>query len=312
MSTGGIRTPFCSLRAQFEAFQAQSEHDVVLILFELGAEVSLRDALLMCPNSREDCPDGPPDAASVAYFRRYDDGKPTEFIFASPYSGDLRGRFYSLSREAGVGLGNIARGFGLSEAVLAEQNPTAFWIKLLFSFAIERPDFPARSDWRWLHLLQESCGRYAIMADAIRCSLYAIDCLESWDEPLAGPSDEEAQGDDGVIIPDPDDERCVRICGKRVYLGGDTQVRRILALLANPIGQVCSLGEVQMAVDGMRTDSSVGSSPEEIKKANVRVRKAWHKLKTRIREHDADAHVILNRTDIGGRPEFTLVRRHGQ
>jgi len=177
MSSAPTGTLLSSVKKQFELLAEQSERDLVLILFEPGPRVSLKDALLMCPFSRDHCPDGPPDAQSIVRLRRIDERTIQEFIFASPHAGKTRGEFLKLAKEAGNCLGDWAKESGVADAVLAEKGPAVRWMKLLFSFALERSDFPARGKWYCLNLPDQSSGRYAVISDAIRCSLYAFDRL---------------------------------------------------------------------------------------------------------------------------------------
>lgn len=168
-----------NVKKQFERLSEQSERDLVLILFEPGPGVSLKDALLMCPLTRDRCPDGPPDNQTIVRHRRTDEQTIQEFIFASPYAGKTRGEFLKLAKEAGNCLGDWAKESGVTDAVLAEKGPAVRWMKLLFSFALERSDFPARAKWYCLNLPDQSSGRYAVISDAVRCSQYAFDAIAS-------------------------------------------------------------------------------------------------------------------------------------
>jgi hypothetical protein len=195
MSSAPTGTLLSSVKKQFELLAEQSERDLVLILFEPGPGVSLKDALLMCPFSRDHCPDGSPDAQSIVRLRWIDERTIQEFIFASPYAGKTRGEFLKRAREAGNCLGDWTNECGVSDAVLAEKGPAVRWMKLLFSFALDRPDFPARAKWYCLNLPDQSSGRYAVISDAVRCSLYAIDGLmesASLKLPRSHPASSEA------------------------------------------------------------------------------------------------------------------------
>ena len=104
MSSAPTGTLLSSVKNQFERLAEQSERDLVLILFEPGPRVSLKDALLMCPFSRDHCPDGPPDAQSIVRLRRIDERTIQEFIFASPHAGKTRGEFLKLARHSTITL----------------------------------------------------------------------------------------------------------------------------------------------------------------------------------------------------------------
>ncbi len=182
-----------SVQKQFERLSEQSEQDLVLILFEPGPGVSLKDALLMCPLTRDRCPDGPPDIQSIARIRRTDERTIQEFIYASPYAGRTRGEFLKLASDAGNCLGDWSKKSGVTDVVLGEKGAAVRWMKLLFSFALDQPEFPARTKWDFLNPAfnflvpdwdgssppVENSGRYAVISDAVRCSQYAIDGLNA-------------------------------------------------------------------------------------------------------------------------------------
>lgn len=113
----------------------------------------------------------------------------------------------------------------------------------------------------------------------------------------------------GGPIEDEYDDRFAKWMGKRLYLGRDTQVSRLFWLLARPLGRARRMDEVQMAVDGMLTDDSIGSPPEEIRKAALRVRKAVSKLRARMRDDGFDDHLVIHRDGGNECPEYTMVRR---
>ncbi|MBD3291351.1 MAG: hypothetical protein GF393_00395 [Armatimonadia bacterium] len=118
---------------------------------------------------------------------------------------------------------------------------------------------------------------------------------------------EPAAPDLGGPEPDPYDDRKVVWFGKRVFLGGDTQIRRLFWLLARPVGSAHRQGEVQRAVDGMETDRA--DDPEEAKRADQRVRKAVSKLRDRLREAQLDTHVLIVRGGPQDAPEYSMVLR---
>lgn len=113
----------------------------------------------------------------------------------------------------------------------------------------------------------------------------------------------------GGPIEDEYDDRFAKWMGKRLYLGRDTQASRLFWLLARPLGRARRIDEVQIAVDGMITDDSIDSPPEEIRKAALRVRKAVSKLRARMRDDGFDDHLVIHRDGGNECPEYTMVRR---
>jgi len=113
----------------------------------------------------------------------------------------------------------------------------------------------------------------------------------------------------GGPIEDEYDDRFAKWMGKRLYLGRDTQISRLFWLLARPLGRARGMDEVQIAVDGMITDDSIDSPPEEIRKAALRVRKAVSKLRGRMRDDGFDDHLVIHRDGGNECPEYTMVRR---
>ena len=104
--------------------------------------------------------------------------------------------------------------------------------------------------------------------------------------------------DDDPTLPQEDerDPTAVYWFGKRLYLGGNTHVRRLFELLTSNIGYSFPLREVQRAIDGFETSEDVGDcSNEDIKKADARMRKAISRLKERFTEYGLDDHVVIVR-----------------
>lgn len=114
----------------------------------------------------------------------------------------------------------------------------------------------------------------------------------------------------GGPVEDEYDDRYAKWMGKRLYLGRDTQLSRLFWLLARPLGRARRYDEVQIAVDGMITDQSTGSTAEEIEDAARRVRKAVSKLRGRLREGGFDNHFVINRGGSNDCPEYSMVRRY--
>ena len=108
---------------------------------------------------------------------------------------------------------------------------------------------------------------------------------------------------------DPFDKRAVNWVGKRIYLGSDTQVSRLFWLLAQPLGRAIPLCIVQRTVDGMETNEEIGCSPEEIKKAQQRIRKVVAKLRRRMVESELDHHFLIVRGGTQESPEYMMTSR---
>jgi hypothetical protein len=124
------------------------------------------------------------------------------------------------------------------------------------------------------------------------------------------PSDEEfSESFDGPRI-DEHDDRVVWWIDKRIYLGRDTQISRLFWLLARPVGAACSLAEMQRALDGMETNTNVGSASDEIEKAGIRLRKAIAKLRAALRDSGLDSHFVIHRGGGQGEPEYSLIPRY--
>lgn len=160
------------------------------------------------------------------------------------------------------------------------------------------------------------------VADAVISEMKDRRRDEDEEQAQTGPTTETPHADDvlreadivestqyGGPIEDEYDDRFAKWMGKRLYLGRDTQVSRLFWLLARPLGRARRMDEVQMAVDGMLTDDSIGSPPEEIRKAALRVRKAVSKLRARMRDDGFDDHLVIHRDGGNECPEYTMVRR---
>jgi len=152
------------------------------------------------------------------------------------------------------------------------------------------------------------------------------------DEPQKGSADDRAQSGPESESPHADDEptessilestqydgphedehddRYAMWLGKRLYLGRDTQLSRLFWLLAKPLGRARRYDEVQKAVDGMITDETAGSTPEEIQKAARRVRKAVSKLRAQMRDDGFDDHFVIVRDGGNEHPEYSMVPRY--
>jgi len=146
-------------------------------------------------------------------------------------------------------------------------------------------------------------------------ALRADDHLPSGDADGAGEGDKEAADDDAMEfgLPEVDrhDTRVVNWFGKRLYLGRDTQVSRLFWLLAKKLGVPHDLGKVQRAVDGMETGRDE-QGEEAFQKAMVRVRKAVSKLRSRLREHELDTHVMILKEGPNDWPSYTMIGRFGR
>lgn len=114
----------------------------------------------------------------------------------------------------------------------------------------------------------------------------------------------------GAPEPDPYDTRKAVWFGKRIYLGNDGQVSRLFWLLAKPVGAAHSALEVQRAVDGVDVDRD--SSPQEAKKAEQRMRKAFSKLRAALEEAGLDDHVVIVRGGPQNDREYSMVWRYAR
>jgi len=119
------------------------------------------------------------------------------------------------------------------------------------------------------------------------------------DEQFGGPEE------------DPYHSRAVRWYGKRLYLGPEgSQVRNLFMLLASKPGVPHSLGEVQLAVDGMGTYREQHGD-DAFRKSMNRIAKALSKLRKHLRENDLDNHVVILKEGPRDEPSYTLVLRFG-
>lgn len=126
-----------------------------------------------------------------------------------------------------------------------------------------------------------------------------------------GDEHDSGEGDDdfGGPQPDPQDNRVALWMGKRIYLGHGTCVSRLFWLLAQPPGRARSWVEVQQAVDGMEISPSVGSSKDEIRKSQQRVRKAISNLRRQLVDSGLDDHVLITKGGTQEDPDYTMLSR---
>lgn len=114
------------------------------------------------------------------------------------------------------------------------------------------------------------------------------------------------------------DDGAVWWFGKRIYLGRDTQVRRLFDLLTERIGSSQPIAKCQRAVDTFETSRGLGQSADDIAKADQRLRKALSRIKRQLAEHGVDDHVAIIRDRQspklrpGSVPGIAMVFRHGQ
>ncbi len=315
MTTNATTTLLQSVRRQFEQFQQRHASSPGLVWLQTGANSSFADALESCLPTAGLFPNGRPTGTALLASRRDGDGQPIELILALPLDKTVNGAFASLAKEAGDCISDAASAAGVPESVLSENHPATRWLRVLFWFALEQPEFPGQTKWYLLNLIDGSAGRYAQIRDAVRCSIYVLDWLASQastspTECVPSSNADPLPSRDLVSI-DPNDERYATVCGKRVYLGAEhTQVAKLFRLLAFPIGRACSMADVQKAVDGMVTAAEFRNSDDEVRKAFARVRKVLNKLNDRLRDSGADNHFVIHRSGHGHDSVFTMVPRH--
>lgn len=299
-----------SVKRQFEQFQQRHVSSPGLVWLQPTADISLADALELCPLTAGVFPNGRPTGTALLSSRRDDDGHLLELMLALPPEKTVNGAFATLATEAGNCIGDAATAAGVPGSILSEKNPAARWRQILFWFALEQSGFPSQTKWCLLNLIDGSSGRYAHIRDAVRCSIYALDWLAndstdpatntSWPETTAGPQ--------RVITIDPADDRVVLVGGKRVVLGRNTQIARLFCLLGDPIGVERSLSEVQFSIDGFETGHEFGQSQVEIRRAHGRVRKAVHTLRQRLKDAGADAFISIEREGTGSAATFRMIQ----
>jgi hypothetical protein len=100
--------------------------------------------------------------------------------------------------------------------------------------------------------------------------------------------------------------------GKRIYLGNDTQVSRLFWLLADPPGRAYCISQVQKAIDGYQVDESLGSTIDDVRKAEQRVRKVTSRLRKEMQRENMDDHIVLARNKGKGGSEMSMIFRHGE
>ncbi len=114
----------------------------------------------------------------------------------------------------------------------------------------------------------------------------------------------------GEPKPDPYDTRKAVWFGKRIYLGNGSQVSRLFWLLAKPVGAAHSALEVQRTIDEVDVDCHCG--PQEAKKAEQRMRKAFSKLRAAMEEAGLDDHVVIVRGGLQDDREYSMVWRYAR
>ena len=172
-----------SVKRQFEQFQQRHVSSPGLVWLQPGADISLADALELCPLTAGVFPNGRPTGTALLSSRREQDGQPIELILALPADKTVNGAFVNLAKEAGDCISDAAKAAGVPESVLLEKHPATRWLRVLYWFASEQPGFPGQTTWHLLNLIDESVGRYAQIRDAVRCSIYVLDWLASHAAP---------------------------------------------------------------------------------------------------------------------------------
>ena len=128
------------------------------------------------------------------------------------------------------------------------------------------------------------------------------------DEDNRGSSGGAAQWDKPRV--DPDDPRLVHWFRKRLYLGGeDTLASQVFWMLATRMNYPVPVSEIQRAIEGIETSRASGASPQEITRANNRLRKTISRLRAALREHGLDAHVTIVRESEREWPCYTMAYR---
>jgi hypothetical protein len=107
------------------------------------------------------------------------------------------------------------------------------------------------------------------------------------------------------------DDRIAWWLGKSIYLGSrNSKVSKLFWLLSEHPGRSYRIDEIQMRVDGVVSDASLGVSEEEIRKADQRLRQTLSRLRERLRKADMDDHVFVHREKTSRGPALTMYRRH--
>lgn len=314
MTTNATTTLLQSVRRQFEQFQQHYVSSPGLVWLQPGAGVGFVDALEQCPLTAGIFPNGRPTGAALLTSRRDDDGQPIELFLALPTDKTVNGAFANLAKEAGDCISDAATAACVPDAVLSEKHPATRWLRVLFWFALEQPGFPGQMEWYLLNLIDGSAGRYAQIRDAVRCSIYVLDWLASGVTTLPTESVPLPNADPspaiGLVAIDPNDERFATVCGKRVYLGFETQLAKLFNLLANPVGTARSMAEVQKELEGTEISCDYGDSKEDVKDSFRRISRTLYKLRQNLEQARADDHLLVNRTGSGHDSLFTMILRH--
>ena len=95
--------------------------------------------------------------------------------------------------------------------------------------------------------------------------------------------------------------------GKRIYLGEQTQLRRLFHLLADRPGRRHPVSEIQEFVFEIRSDRSIGVSKSEVRRAEQKLRKLISRLKERMREGRLDEDAIIVPRQFEYRPGYVLM-----
>jgi hypothetical protein len=92
------------------------------------------------------------------------------------------------------------------------------------------------------------------------------------------------------------DDRIAWWCGKRIYLGRNTQLCKLFWLLSSQLGRARSVEEIIEVIDEKRIEAGrrAWSQPERLK-AEQRVRKVVSRLRSRLGEEEVDAHAVIVR-----------------
>ena len=90
-------------------------------------------------------------------------------------------------------------------------------------------------------------------------------------------------------------------------LRGAWAIASTSAAIPKPVGRVCSLAEVQRAIDGVETSADLNVSDDEVRKAGQRVRKVIAKLRKPLREGGAEDYLKIVRGGDAENPDYTMV-----
>jgi len=152
------------------------------------------------------------------------------------------------------------------------------------------------------------------VVEAIKGEAHAIQTMATdHREDAAGGQGKDADGAAGDdlktndIRQDLNEPAIYLVCGKRVYLGNDTNAARFFCALASDIGRPLTIDQITSEVDGFETSTRVSSSPDDIRKARQRAYKAANEVKKALQENGADDHLMLS-----GGGEYTLTWRRNE